>query len=177
MRGLPNLITIGRLALVPLVIALIADGRWGWAFAAFLSAGVSDAIDGFLARRFDARSELGAYLDPIADKALLMSVFVTLGVVNVIASSLAILVVSRDLMILGAVVVAWLLDKRMEIKPHLVSKLNTTAQIAFCAAVLGMRALGRHFGAVETAAAYGVAALTLASAAVYLALWLRHMAE
>ena len=73
-RSLPNIITIARLFLVPVVVALIAAQAWRGAFACFLVAGASDGIDGWIARRFDLRTELGAYLDPLADKALLISI-------------------------------------------------------------------------------------------------------
>src|SRR5690242_17802529 len=102
--NIPNLITIGRLLLVPFVVAMITREEWGLAFLGFAVAGLSDAIDGFIARRFEMRSELGAYLDPVADKALLVSIYITLAVVGVLPAWLAIVVVSRDLMVVGAVV-------------------------------------------------------------------------
>ena len=70
--NLPNLITIGRILLVPITVWLIISGEFALAFVAFVTAGVSDGVDGYIARRFDQRTELGAYLDPIADKALLV---------------------------------------------------------------------------------------------------------
>ena len=105
---IPNLITIGRLVLVPFVVAMIVQKDWDLAFFAFVLAGLSDAVDGFVARRFDLRSDLGAYLDAIADKALLVSIYVTLAIVGVIPSWLAIVVVSRDIMIVGAIELPWL---------------------------------------------------------------------
>src|SRR5690606_40943267 len=97
---LPNLITIARLILVPVVIAMIVAGQWLAAFVLFAIAGVSDAVDGFLARRFGMKSELGAYLDPLADKALLVSIYAGLAVAGVLPAWLAILVIFRDIMIL-----------------------------------------------------------------------------
>ena len=173
--GLPNMITVGRLMLVPATVALIAAGRWLEAFAAFTIAGLSDAIDGFLARRFNLRTELGAYLDPLADKALLVSVYVVLAIDGALPSTLVILVVSRDVMIIGAVVVSWVLDRPVEIKPLLVSKMNTAAQIMLACGVLGARALGLPLDGWAPALQWAVAALTLASMAAYLAQWLRHM--
>jgi CDP-alcohol phosphatidyltransferase len=108
--SLPNLITLVRLLLAPLAVSMIASQRFVEAFLIFLAAGISDAVDGFIAKRFDLRTELGAYLDPLADKALLVSIYVTLAIVGVVPTALAILVVSRDLMILAAVLVSWLLD-------------------------------------------------------------------
>jgi cardiolipin synthase len=81
---IPNLITVFRLVLVPLVVLMILQGRWGVAFTAFVIAGASDGIDGYIARRFDMRSEFGAIIDPLADKALLVSIYITLALVGVL---------------------------------------------------------------------------------------------
>ncbi len=173
--SLPNLISLGRLVLVPVIVSLIIQPEWGLALMLFVIAGVSDAVDGWLAKRFDLRTELGAYLDPIADKALLVSIFVSLAVVGVLPATIVILVVSRDVMIVGAVMVSWLLDKPVAIRPLLVSKLNTLAQISFAAAVLAAKAFAFPLGMWFTISIYVVAALTLASAAAYLTQWVRHM--
>ena len=106
---IPNIITIGRLILVPVVIVMIMQQRWAAAFGLFVAAGVSDAVDGFIARHFDMRSEFGAYIDPLADKSLLVSIYVTLAVVGAIPSWLAIVVVSRDVMIVAAAAVTFTL--------------------------------------------------------------------
>ncbi|MDR6871873.1 CDP-diacylglycerol--glycerol-3-phosphate 3-phosphatidyltransferase [Bosea sp. OK403] len=173
---LPNLITIGRLILVPLVIVMIIDARWQLAFIIFVAAGVSDAVDGFIAKRFDMASELGAYLDPVADKALIVSIYITLAVVGAIPSWLVILVVSRDVMIVSAVILSWVMERPVEIAPFIVSKLNTAAQIAFAALVLGSRAFGVDPGQAMQLGQLLVALLTLGSMTAYLTFWLRHMA-
>ena len=113
------------------------------AFLLFLAAGISDAVDGFLAKRFGMTTELGAYLDPLADKALIVSIYVTLGITGVIPRWLVILVVSRDIMIVGAIMLSWLVDKPVKIKPLWCRKLNTVAQIVFAGLVLA--ALGFRF--------------------------------
>lgn len=173
---IPNLITIGRLIIVPFLIVMIMQGRWETAFVLFVAAGISDAADGFIARHFDMRSEFGAYIDPIADKALLVSIYVTLAIVGGIPGWLAIVVVSRDAMIVGAVLLSWIMSRPVEIKPLLVSKLNTTAQIAFAAFALGSNAFGVDVGeGVRFVMMWVVAALTVASAGAYLGGWLRHM--
>lgn len=172
---IPNLITIGRLVLVPFVVAMIVQKDWDLAFFAFVLAGISDAVDGFVARRFNLRSDLGAYLDAIADKALLVSIYVTLAIIGVIPSWLAIMVVSRDIMIVGAIVLSWVLDRPVPIRPLFLSKLNTTAQIAFAALILGAAAFELALAGWVSPLSYGVAALTAASAAAYLAQWLDHM--
>lgn len=173
---LPNLITIARLLLVPLVVAAIGAGYWRAAFLLFVIAGVSDAVDGFIARRWDMRSVLGAYIDPFADKALLVSIYVTLSVTGTLPGWVAILVVSRDLMILSAIVLSWLLERPMEIRPLGISKINTAAQIGLAAMVLAGEAFGVPARAAIEVGVATVAVLTLMSAGAYLALWLRHMA-
>jgi len=172
---IPNLITIARLVMVPLVIVMIGQGRWMTAFVLFAAAGVSDGIDGYIAKRFDMRSELGAYLDPLADKALLVSIYVTLSVTGALPGWLAVVVVSRDVMIVAAIIVSRLMERPVAIKPLFVSKLNTAAQIAFAALVLGANAFALDVPRFESAAMLVVAALTIGSAAAYLARWLRHM--
>ena len=112
---------------------MIVSQHFVAAFLIFVAAGASDAIDGFIARRFDLRSELGSYLDPLADKALVNSMYIALAMIGVVWPALAILVVSRDLMILTAVLVSWLLGKPVAIRPVWISKFNTLAQIAFAA--------------------------------------------
>ena len=174
-KNIPNLITVMRLLLVPVAVGMIAAQAWGWAFAAFAVAGISDGLDGYIARRFDMRSELGAYLDALADKALLMSMFVALALVHIVPVWVAILVVFRDVMIVGAVIGSWVLDKPVQIRPLWISKLNTAAQITFAGAALGAMAFSSLQGAWFDPMLYAVVALTLASTAAYLAQWLRHM--
>ena len=117
LNNLPNLITVARMLMTPLAVLMIISQRFLPAFLIFILAGVSDAIDGFIARNFDLRTELGAYLDPLADKALLISIYVSLAIYAGLPAWIAITVVSRDVMILVAVLVSWLLDKPVEIRP------------------------------------------------------------
>jgi cardiolipin synthase len=173
--SLPNLITLGRLLLAPLAVLMIVSQRFLLAFVIFLIAGASDAADGFIAKRFCLRTELGAYLDPLADKALLASIYVTLAIVGELPAFIAIIVVSRDLMILMAVLISWLLDNPVAIRPVWVSKFNTAAQIAVAALVLGVRAFGLGPMPGEEFAIWLVAASTIASGGVYIAQWLDHM--
>jgi cardiolipin synthase (CMP-forming) len=176
---LPNLISLARLALVPVSVDMIATRRWPEALAIFIIAGLSDALDGWIARRFDLRSELGAYLDAVADKALLICDYVTLAIVGVLPMALALLVVTRDLMIIGGVVLSWLLERPMEIRPLWISKANTFAQIGFVALVLAGLTFGWPLGGgLSLGFSLGqwlVAALTLASLAAYFRRWVSHM--
>lgn len=173
--SIPNLITLARILLVPVVVWAIVGGHMLLAFALFLAAGISDAVDGFLAKRFGMQSELGRYLDPLADKVLIVSIYVSLGASGSIPGWLVILVVSRDLMIVGAIMLAWLVDKPIPVKPLTVSKINTAAQIVFAGLVLAMLGLGFKAGWLLTAAMATVTVLTLISVAAYLREWIRHM--
>jgi cardiolipin synthase len=173
--SIPNLITLVRILLVPVVIWAITAGEMRIAFVLFLTAGISDAVDGFLAKRFEMKTELGAYLDPLADKAMLVSIFIALGIIEAVPRWFVILVVFRDIMIVGAVILSWVVDKPLPLNPLLVSKLNTVAQIALACVVLA--SLGFHFNAaIEVEALIGlVTVLTLLSVIFYLAEWIRHM--
>ena len=175
--SIPNLITIARILLVPIVVWAIGSGEMLAAFLLFLAAGVSDAVDGFIAKRFNMTSEIGAYLDPLADKALIMSIYVALGITEVIPRWLVILVVSRDIMIIGGVLLSWLVGNPVTVKPLLVSKLNTVAQIAFACLVLGALGLGFDARVCEMLLMGLVAVLTLLSVAFYVRDWVRHMSQ
>jgi len=176
LRSIPNLITLGRILLVPVVVWAIATPGAMWiAFVLFLAAGASDAVDGYLAKRFHMTTELGSYLDPLADKALIVSIYLTLGINGLIPRWLVILVVSRDILIVGGIMLSWVIGSPLKIKPLLVSKLNTVAQIMFACVVLG--SLGFNIAAdTLTLVLMGlVAVLTLLSVAAYVAEWVRHM--
>jgi cardiolipin synthase len=166
---------LARILLVPVVVWAIATGQMYYAFLLFLVAAISDAVDGFLAKRFGMKTELGAYLDPLADKVLIVSIYVTLGITGIIPLWIVILVVSRDFMIVGAIILSWLMDRPVAIRPHMISKLNTAAQIAFACLVLASN--GYEFDAepVLTLVMALVAVLTLVSVGLYLAKWVRHM--
>jgi cardiolipin synthase len=175
--NLPNTVTVARIVLVPFVVWAITAGRYQLAFWLFVLAGISDAVDGFLAKRLGAQSELGAHLDPLADKALLMSIYVTLAIVQLLPLWVVIAVVSRDIMIMGAVVVSWIVEKPLEIHPLIVSKLNTLAQILLATLALASNAFLFNPSPFQEVLLVAVGALTLVSAAAYLASWLRHMAS
>jgi cardiolipin synthase len=172
---IPNLITIGRLFLVPLTIWLLISGKPSLAFWVFILAGVSDGVDGLIARQFNQRSRLGTYLDPLADKALLVSIYVTFAIIGELPGWLAILVVSRDLLIVGAVMLAWMLDRPIPMRPRAVSKTNTVAQIVLAAVVLADHAFSLDFVDLKNGLIIVVSLLTVASAAIYVVDWVRHM--
>jgi cardiolipin synthase len=173
--NLPNLITIARILLVPIMVWAIASQEMTIAFFLFLAAGLSDAVDGFLAKRFGMASELGAYLDPLADKVLIVSIYVSLGITEAIPRWLVILVVSRDFLIVGGIMLAWVLGNPLTIKPLMVSKLNTVAQILFAGFVLAALGFNLDADRVRQVLMALVAVLTLLSVAFYLREWVRHM--
>ena len=143
-RDIPNLITLFRLLLVLPVVWLLLNERFGMALIIFGVAGFSDALDGYLAKRNNWSSRLGALMDPLADKLLLVSCFVKLGWLVMIPLWLVALVVLRDLVIVGGAIVFHMRVERLEAAPSIVSKLNTFAQILLVLAVIfseGVRAL------------------------------------
>ena len=140
---LPNFITLLRLAALPFFLFAIADGTFGIALAIFVAAGISDGIDGYLARRFDMSSALGAYLDPIADKLLMMSSYLFLAVpsfpaVVKVPVWLAVLVISRDLLMLMVALLLVLTSNHRQFPPTWLGKVTTvtlilTVLIVLCA--------------------------------------------
>jgi cardiolipin synthase (CMP-forming) len=174
--SLPNLITLGRLLCVPLAIWLVLLDHLAAAFWVFIAAGLSDAVDGFIAKHFDQRSELGALLDPIADKALLVSMYVTLGLAKYLPVWLVILVVFRDALIIGGFLLVAALGHAMRWEPLLVSKLNTALQIGLIGLVLASLGLGLAVPRLTVVLIYAVAATTTISGAGYLIRWTRALA-
>jgi cardiolipin synthase (CMP-forming) len=170
-----NMITIVRFLLVPAVVFALMTDKMGWALAGFVIAGVSDGIDGFIARHYNQRSELGAYMDPMADKLLLVSVFVVLGYMDELPLWLVIAAVSRDALIVGAVLLSTIMRNPVEMKPLYVSKANTAVQIVLAATVLAELAFTMEFGLVRPVLIAVSGLLTVTSAAAYLVGWLRHM--
>lgn len=173
---LPNLLTIVRILLVPVTVWLIISEAHSWAFVVFLLAGVSDGVDGFLARHFQWKTELGAYLDPLADKMLLVGIYVTLGLLGHMSAALVIAVVSRDVLIVGAVILSWMLDRAVEMRPSFISKANTVGQIALAGLVLAQLGFAPSLEIIVIPLTWSVGILTVVSAGVYLARWMRHMA-
>ena len=175
--NLPNLITLGRLILVPVIVWLLLSGFTRAAFFAFLIAGLSDAADGFLAKRYKMETELGAYLDPLADKMLIVCIFVTLGLGGGLPVWLVIAVVTRDILIVAAVVLSWIMGHPVAIRPFIVSKANTVSQIVLAGTVLVDEGFSLDLSGIRIVLVWLTAALTLASLASYLNAWLRHMSE
>lgn len=136
--NIPNLITIIRILLVPLLAIFLLEEQYGYALLVFLVAGISDGLDGFLARLWNQKTRLGAILDPLADKALLVTSFIILAVIGVIPKWLTVLVVSRDLFILAGFGILTFTGNPVKISPTWTSKLTTVLQIVTVAYFLGL---------------------------------------
>lgn len=174
--NLANLITLARLLAVPLIVWLVLGGDYVATFWVFAAASVSDAVDGYVAKHFDQRSDLGALLDPIADKALIVSLFVTLGLAGDLPNWLVILVVFRDLLIIGGFLLAAALTQPIAWRPLMVSKVNTTLQLVLVVVLLAQLAFGLVGERVITGLIYLVGATTVASGAAYIVRWGRGIA-
>jgi cardiolipin synthase len=173
--NLPNFITLGRIIAVPIVFWLLLTGQAQVAFFVFVAAGISDAVDGYLAKTFNWQTELGAYLDPLADKLLIVSIYIALGVRGEIPLWLVIAVVSRDILITGAVMLSWLMNHPVRIKPLVVSKANTAAQLLLASLALADDAFGFGLVTLRLALVWITGILTVLSLAAYLRAWLTHM--
>jgi len=160
---------------VPVIFWLLVNSHSRAAFFVFVCAGISDAVDGFLAKRFNWRTELGAYLDPLADKLLIVSIYIALAVSREIPLWLVIAVVSRDILILLAVLLSWLMDKPLRIKPLVISKINTAAQLVLAATVLGDEGFNLGLDTLRTVLVWITGTLTLLSLVAYLKTWILHM--
>jgi cardiolipin synthase len=171
--NLPNVISLGRILAGPLTIWLMLVGHVQWAFWIFVLAGLSDALDGFIAKRFRSTSELGRYLDPIADKVLLVSIFITLGAQGHLPAWLVILVVSRDLLIVGGALLSLTLSQPISINPLMISKVNTALQIILASWILSRAAFGVALPSLDHALIYGTALTTVLSGSAYIIAWVR----
>ena len=140
-----NIVTVARLCAVPMAFWLVLQHRTGLAFWLFLVAGLSDALDGWLARRYGGNA-IGAVMDPVADKALLVTMFITLATVGALPDWLAILVVFRDLLIIGGIVALTFMGQAVTIRPLYISKVNTALQIVLVGVTLLQN--GQQFAAV-----------------------------
>jgi cardiolipin synthase len=167
MRHVPNALTLLRLLSVPVMVWLMTRGEMAAAFWLFVAAGATDAVDGAVARLFDARTRLGQWLDPLADKALLVSVFVMLALSGQLPLWLVVLAVLRDVLIVLYAVV-YVLAGAFTGSPILISKVNTAAQIALAGVVLARLGPGWGGAMLTAALVYVVAATTTASGAAYL---------
>jgi cardiolipin synthase (CMP-forming) len=162
----PNLLTGARIALAPYVFYLISAHEFAAVLNWFVVAAVTDALDGFLARRFGGESKVGALLDPIADKILLSGAFLFLAIAEAIPIWLTVIVLGRDVLILLAAVVLFAIKKSRQFPPSVWGKLSTLVQILYVISVVGAGA-GYLSGSVASVLAWAVVALTAWSGADY----------
>jgi cardiolipin synthase len=174
--NLPNLITLARLLSVPLTIWLIFEARFGVAFWVFVGAGLTDAVDGYIAKRFDRRTWIGALLDPAADKAMLAGVYVSLWLTGQLPGWLVALVVLRDTLIVLGYFVINVSAVPKHFDPLYISKVNTAVQIALVGFILAQLGLDIETGPVSQLLIATAAGTTVLSGFSYLVRWARILA-
>jgi len=174
--NLPNILTLVRVLLIPVFVILIINKSFLYALITFAIAGITDGIDGLLARITHQRTELGAYLDPIADKLLLISSYITLAIIEILPSWLAVIVITRDVIILVGFLVLTLTNHRPKIQPSLVSKVTTDFQIS-TVLLSFLKEYYPLFNNLFTVAIYGTTLLTILSGAHYIYIGTRILNE
>lgn len=140
--NLPNLLTLIRIILTPLLVILLIDGKFVEALIVFTIAGITDGLDGLIARWMRQKTRIGAILDPIADKLLLTSAYVTLAIIGFLPGWLAVTVISRDVIIVFGVLILFLFQGGVEIHPSVLGKITTVAQLGTIFMVLVNHDLG-----------------------------------
>jgi cardiolipin synthase (CMP-forming) len=174
--NLPNILTLTRVLMIPFFVIFIINKHFGWALITFVIAGITDGVDGLIARITHQRTELGAYLDPIADKLLLFSAFITLAIIEVIPSWLVVIVITRDVIILVGFLVMLLTNYHPKINPSLLSKMTTVFQILTIVLVL-FTGYYSVFKQISMIAIYGTAVMTVLSGAHYIYIGTRILNE
>ncbi len=170
-RNIPNIISLLRVLAVPVMVWLIIINQLTAAFWLFLAAGVSDAVDGFIAKRFNCQTVTGAFLDPLADKALLISCYATLGLQEHLPGWLVILVIFRDVLIIGGALLFQTLTQALTMQPLSISKLNTFLQILLISLVLARLGLGIEDWFIIDTLIWAVAVSTAVSGGAYILAW------
>ena len=175
--NIPNMVTLCRICAVPAIILLILDGRMEAAFCVTLAAALSDAVDGIIAKQFNMQTTLGAYLDPIADKALLVALYLALGYEGFFPTWLVVLVVFRDALIIGGALLFHTLTSSLEMNPLKISKLNTVMQLVLGVMILGSEAYGLNLNFISDPLIYLTGFTTLISGVYYVGVWTRRAGE
>ena len=173
LRHVPNMVTGLRLAAAPATAGLLTTGHFEAALGIFAAAGVSDAVDGYLAKRFGLTSRLGAYLDPAADKALMIAAFIALTMLGAVPLWLTLIILAREVLFVLAIGAAIALSVPLTVRPLLIGKLGTALQVLFIAAHLASLAFGFSLESVAPGAAYVLAAVILLSVVAYAWVWAR----
>lgn len=176
---IPNILTIIRILLTPVFVMAYTSENFNLAWILFAIAGLTDALDGFLARIWNQRTELGAMLDPLADKALLVTSFICLAVKGWIPIWITVLVVSRDAIIVGGLALLnfWGVDVRSRIQPIWISKFTTAAQIFLVIFVMINRTFRLDLPLILTMVVWITAVVTVLSGAAYMRMGIELFAE
>ena len=174
MHHIPNIICIIRIILVFPIVYYLHNDEWLYAFVLFFIAGISDGIDGYLARKFSWQSKLGSILDPLADKLLMLVLYIMLAYKDIIPDWLALLVVARDIIIiLGAMIYHWL-TRELNISPLISSKINTAFQITFVIAIMYNSAIASLSETLIYLLQLGVIFTTIYSGVSYVIRWTQY---
>ena len=173
LRNIPNMLTALRLASAPLLGAFLVRGEYRAALAIFIFAGLSDAADGWLAKRFHWMSRVGRYLDPAADKVLMLVSFIALAAMHATPLWLTTLVIARDVVIVLAILLAWFLDLPLRVAPLYIGKFSTAVQVAYVALMLFVLAFGFEWPRIAATGVFLVGVFTGLSWLAYGNLWVR----
>jgi cardiolipin synthase len=176
-RDLPNIISFVRLLAVMPVVYLLLEHEFGWALALFVAAGLSDGVDGFLAKHYGWQSRLGGILDPLADKTLLVVCFLVLGTLSLIPVWLVVAVICRDLLIVGGATLYNYRVEELQAAPIMTSKLNTLVQILLLVAVMADAGPFPLPDGLIDALVWFCLATVLVSGAQYVWIWSRKAME
>ncbi|MBT3707079.1 MAG: CDP-alcohol phosphatidyltransferase family protein [Proteobacteria bacterium] len=174
---IPNLLTLARIAAVPVLILFLYEGRYGAALTVFVLAGITDGLDGWIAKRFKCVTRLGSILDPLADKILIVSTYVMLVLAGDLPFWLILLIGFRDLGIIAGVLVLNTLNGHVQMQPSLLSKVNTFLQISLVILVMVERIGLIALEPVAEILLWFVAVTTVASAIHYVYFWFIHPLE
>ena len=177
-KKVPNILSILRIILIPLVAWLILSDYFLYALITTLFIAISDFLDGFIARIFNAQSEIGSYLDATADKAFIISAYMLIGTQNLLPTFLIIIVISRDIIIMGAFGLSFAMNQKLDINPLRISKVNTFLQFTLIILVLVKNIWEFDFiymlSYLIDVAMYMVLITTIASLVLYIKQWLKY---
>ncbi|HEY1838039.1 MAG: CDP-alcohol phosphatidyltransferase family protein [Rhizomicrobium sp.] len=173
LRNVPNLLTALRLASAPMLAALLVHGNYRWALVMFAFAGLSDAADGWLAKRYHLMTRVGRYLDPAADKVLMLASFLALTAMHATPIWLTAIVIGRDVVIVGAILLARYLYLPLRVAPLYIGKFSTAVQVGYVALMLFVLAFGFEWPRFAATAAFLTAVFTVVSGLSYAQVWIK----
>lgn len=170
--NLPNLITLSRILIIPFFVNFLVYKYYSYAFAIFLLAGISDGLDGFIARRSKQKTKLGTFLDPMADKLLLTTSFVTLSAIHLIPVWATSIVISRDIIIIIGALMLLLFQDDLKVSPSLAGKATTLFQILYIVLLLLFVVIGKKLDAIKPVM-WIMIGFTIVSGVQYIYLWFK----